>query len=92
MTGKEAITRFDGWIDSILDKANTDNRKLKENEMLDVEMAELVIDAMKKQIPQKVVNQSCPVCVAYFSDEDAELNVPYVNYCYSCGQALDWSE
>ena len=59
--------------------------------------AELAIGALEKQIPKKVINKGhlyayacfCPVCNSIVSSAP-----PYdeANYCYKCGQALDWSE
>lgn len=61
----------------------------------------LAIDALEKQVPKKVLNQkglknfnsqkyairgNCPVC----GTEDLISSTS--DYCYHCGQALDWEE
>lgn len=55
------------------------------------------IVALEKQIPKKpipteeqdiryVMNYTCPSCGKHFS------GTGIANYCYHCGQALDWRE
>lgn len=59
--------------------------------------AQLSIDALEKQIPQKVINEGyfygythrCPACNSHV-DEGSYGTKP--KYCNECGQALDWSE
>ena len=59
--------------------------------------AKLAVDALKKQIPQKVINKGhlyayacfCPVCNSIVSTAPS---YDEAKYCYKCGQALDWSE
>lgn len=55
---------------------------------------EVALEAMKKQIPQKVkkwegLNETaCPECgfaFGYYDYDDEEFN-----NCYNCGQKLDW--
>jgi hypothetical protein len=55
---------------------------------------EVALEAMKKQIPQKVkkwegLNETaCPECgfaFGYYDYDDEEFD-----YCYNCGQKLDW--
>lgn len=58
--------------------------------------ARLSIEALKKQIPQKVINHGhlygyackCPVCNTFVTNNSGI----HGNYCYNCGQALDWGE
>lgn len=58
------------------------------------ENVKIVIDALKKQIPQKLicidVEKCCPICkegICLIGDDGC-----YGNYCLNCGQALDWSD
>ena len=55
------------------------------------------VEALEKQIPKKpipteeqdiryVMNYICPSCGKHFS------GTGIANYCYHCGQALDWSD
>lgn len=57
----------------------------------------VAIKALEKQIPQKplpeerenlryIFSYRCPQCKKAFSGKDV------ANYCYHCGQKLDWSE
>ena len=55
---------------------------------------EIAVEAMRKQMPQKLicveVEKCCPVCneeICLIGDDGN-----YGNYCYNCGQALDWSD
>jgi hypothetical protein len=57
---------------------------------------EVALEAMKKQIPQKVkiwegLNETaCPECgfaFGYYDYDDEEFN-----NCYNCGQKLDWKD
>ena len=61
-----------------------------------VEEIEVAIKALEKQIPKKpsvsedqpvryVITYKCPDCGGKFTGTVS-------NYCYHCGQALDWSE
>ena len=63
--------------------------------MCSMEEMEIVIEALDKQIPKKIIRKSkkasledikCPNC----QREIDAMNI--VNYCTYCGQALDWSE
>lgn len=56
---------------------------------------ETAINALEKQIPKKpipteeqniryVMNYTCPSCGKHF------IGTGIANYCYHCGQALDW--
>lgn len=58
---------------------------------------ETAINALEKQMPKKpipteeqdiryVMNYTCPSCGKHFS------GTGIANYCYHCGQALDWSD
>ena len=49
-------------------------------------------EALEKQIPKKVISEGyglidlCPTCYYH-------LDIPeHINYCFECGQRLDWSE
>ena len=67
------------------------------------ERAQLAIDALKKQIPQKPVlagdgyadghpvydTAYCPICNHEFEEG---INDWGSKYCSDCGQALDWSD
>ena len=58
--------------------------------------AQLSIEALEKQIPKKVINygylygyaSKCPECHKFVTNSSGIRS----NYCYYCGQALDWSE
>lgn len=63
--------------------------------MCSMEEMKIVIEALDKQIPKKIIRKSkkasledikCPNC----QREIDAMNI--VNYCTYCGQALDWSE
>lgn len=66
---------------------------LKQNKALpdSIEAMEMAINALEKQIPQKIsiegycgfVDYICPVC-----GNDIDLNKKY-NYCSNCGQRLE---
>lgn len=49
-----------------------------------------ILNAIKKQIPQKVENGTCPNCKRIFLYRYAETKCG--DYCNNCGQALDWEE
>ena len=56
-----------------------------------LEVLNMAIEALEKQIPKKTITsgnffivQRCPVCDEYVPVE--------ANYCMKCGQKLDWSE
>lgn len=62
--------------------------------MCSTEEMKIVIEALDKQIPKKIIRKSkkasledikCPNC----QREIDAMNI--VNYCTYCGQALDWS-
>lgn len=63
--------------------------------MCSTEEMKIVIEALDKQIPKKIIRKSkkasledikCPNC----QREIDAMNI--VNYCTYCGQALDWSD
>lgn len=60
------------------------------------ERAQIAINAIKKQIPQKPIrdslaDRSCPVCGAYIPfDALNDDIVDSPDFCKTCGQALDW--
>ena len=56
-----------------------------------------IVSALEKQTPKKpipteeqniryVMNYTCPSCGKHF------IGTGIANYCYHCGQALDWGE
>ena len=54
----------------------------------------IAVEAMGKQMPKKLIcveiEKCCPVCkekICLIGDDGN-----YGNYCYNCGQALDWSD
>lgn len=49
-----------------------------------------ILNAIKKQIPQKVENGTCPNCKRIFLYRYAETKCG--DYCNNCGQALEWEE
>lgn len=56
----------------------------------DWEHYKIIIKALKKQVPEKVLpekkfygNGICPSCDVYFVDKTTD-------FCGNCGQALDW--
>lgn len=62
-----------------------------------VEALEMAKQALEKQIPKKPIpteeqrirfamNYTCPFCKKYFT------GTGIADYCYHCGQALDWSD
>lgn len=42
----------------------------------------MAIKALEKQIPKKPIHKYCPHCSRGVMD--------YAEYCYKCGQKLDW--
>ena len=55
------------------------------------------IEALKKQMPKKVVLDKniylCPNCGASAETDCGDDMLDYrLNYCNNCGQKLDWSE
>ena len=48
-----------------------------------VEARDIAINALKKQIPKKRDNYSCPICSHYFEDGEC------FTYCPECGQRLE---
>ena len=63
-----------------------------------LEAKKVMVEALEKQIPKKPkpieqpniirysMNYICPACGKHFS------GTGIADYCYHCGQALDWSE
>lgn len=62
-----------------------------------LEVRDIAINALEKQIPKKPIpteeqdiryamNYTCPSCGKHFT------GTGIANYCYHCGQALDWSD
>nr|DAD83086.1 MAG TPA: hydrogenase/urease nickel incorporation protein [Caudovirales sp. ct1Jx6] len=78
-------------------KKNDKLRENKSNERYQVESLKAAIFALKKQIPQKPTPSekqhiryamcfTCPSCGRDFS------GTGIADYCYHCGQALDWGD
>ena len=53
-----------------------------------IEVFELAISALEKQIPKKVTKLACPSCNRFFLFRHGEKRKG--DYCDNCGQALDW--
>ena len=58
---------------------------------------EKAIEALKKQIPKKVVMERniylCPNCGANVETDCGDDMLDYrLNFCDNCGQKLDWSD
>lgn len=55
-----------------------------------LEVRNVAIKALDKQIPKKVTKSACPSCNRIFLFRHSEKRKG--DYCDNCGQALDWSE
>jgi len=53
---------------------------------IDKSKTHLILNALTKHIPQKVIGDCCPICG---TDEKYDNDVS-VKYCPNCGQRLDW--
>ena len=65
--------------------------------MLPILAKEKSIEALKKQMPKKVLMERniylCPECGANVETDCGDDMLDYrLNYCDNCGQKLDWSE
>lgn len=86
MTPNEAIRKI---------KQHNEVHRLKERNAIFITKAlDMAIEALEKQIPKKLIcveiEKCCPVCkekICLIGDDGN-----YGNYCYNCGQALDWSD
>lgn len=69
----------------------------KPDNVLDVQAIYLAMKALEKQIPKKPIKSDrqeirytleydCPTCGRSFT------GTGFADYCYHCGQALDWSD
>lgn len=70
----------------------------------DAEPFDIAVEVLGKQVPMKPVwkeiditndgvpckNAFCPVCEAEYEPDDID-RIGF-DYCYSCGQAIDWGE
>lgn len=58
------------------------------------ESVEVAKKALGKQIPKKLIiigtEKCCPVCKEEICSKGDDGN--YGDYCFGCGQALDWSD
>ena len=83
MKHREAISRIKEHMH--IHFKNEESRAIYITEALD-----LAMEALEKQIPKKLVIGEelyhCPGC----GEKDAILQGD--NYCFNCGQALDWSD
>lgn len=93
MTYEEAIKIFRRQLE-IANKNVADFEKTfknqKSNYRYDVELYELAISALEKQIPKNPDLDDgvyCPCCLHEFKSHYDETR-----YCPNCGQALDWSD
>ena len=93
MTYEEAIKIFRRQLE-IANKNVADFEKTfknqKSNYRYDVELYELAISALEKQIPKKPDLDGgiyCPCCLHEFKE-----NYDTTSYCPNCGQAIDWSD
>lgn len=55
-----------------------------------IEVRNVAIKALEKQIPKKVTKSACPSCNRVFLFRHSEKRKG--DYCDNCGQALDWSD
>ena len=63
---------------------NTDDFEMR----ISKDCYKLIIEALEKQIPKKLKDDGwlyCPIC-------GRDVLMDRFDYCYHCGQALDWSE
>ena len=49
-----------------------------------------ILEAIRKQTPQRVTDGTCPKCHRIFLFKHGETRKG--NYCDNCGQALEWEE
>ncbi len=92
MTIEEAIERFRGLN---IGRESFSEEYGEEIFCGDAEACELGVKALEKQMPKKPILSdkqnvryamqfTCPCCGKYFT------GVGIADYCYHCGQALDW--
>ena len=67
------------------------------DEFVEYKRKQVVINALEKQIPMKVVEERniylCPNCGANAETDCGDDMLDYrLNYCDNCGQKLDWSD
>lgn len=67
------------------------------SELVEYKRAQVVIQALEKQLPKKVVVGKniylCPNCGANAETDCGDDMLDYrLNYCDNCGQKLDWSD
>ena len=105
MTYEEAIKIFRRQLE-IANKNVADFEKTfknqKSNYRYDVELYELAISALEKQIPKKptdictpvVTWGRCPICKGELNKLGGKPNRVFKSdaFCHDCGQALDWSD
>lgn len=102
MNNQEAIARLQVVIRGKREKIkfNKTFSPKQDNEQLeqDIEVYETAISALEKQIPKKPIKTNdetgirytdsyrCPNCGGAFA------GTGIANFCYHCGQAIDWSD
>lgn len=101
MENREAIE----WLKGCVVSYEVDNKGRPNGNVtcdLTQEVIDMAISALEKQIPKKPVwreiditndgipdeNAYCPVCGAEYEPDDIE-RIGF-DYCYGCGQRLDW--
>lgn len=91
MTIEKALTQLNSLMNDRENHVHRDD--FDEVFLQDIEALKVGISALEKQVPKKVikrcstdklfVSHKCPVC---------KETPMYREYCYNCGQALDWSD
>ena len=66
--------------------------KIKALHNIPLKNMEMIVQALEKQIPKKVVKDGkwsykCPCCGSRY-----EIDYDEYDFCPNCGQAIDWSE
>jgi len=66
----------------------------KSMDKLTKELYENAIKVLQKQIPKKPIQRiswkSCPLCGQGIGVNNETVNPKTIEYCYHCGQKLDW--
>ena len=97
MTVEEALNIDQNWTS---EQAKNDlERLLLRDERPANKVIALACKALEKQMPKKVipycgspVGMACPECGTFQDFTDKETLNNRSEYCYKCGQALDWSD
>ena len=96
---QKAIIRAKRWIQDVIDYHQDvlDGEEPDNTEKAIFEECEVILNALEKQIPKKPIfkdndgirytdSYRCPTCGGAFS------GTGIANYCYHCGQVIDWSD